>query len=627
MNALAEDVPRAKTSGDGVAEGFLSESEPEEEDAEFQSATVGFAESLAFDHVKSSRDGAEAATAFLRDQRRMLNTQMEHLHEQRVLVISRLKARRIGEWFKVCFQVFTALAASCIGLGLAVMILDAFNSKSVIVEPFDAPASLAPNGLTGKVIAGDVLDGLTRIQAATRATATKRHLANAWSGDIKVEVPETGVSIGEIDRLLHQRFGHDEHIQGDLRLADGGQLSLTVRGDGVLPKSFTGPVADLDKLTVQAAEYIYGESEPFLFATYLIGNSRNQDALGFLPGAYARGSEADRSELANSWANAYLGLGRNAEAVAKYRLAIGLKPRMWKTWDNLMAALILSEREEDAWKAGAAMRALAAKSPKNERPDRKFYVNFLQLTQDLPEALAENLEDSKLNAGAGAGTTIDGPALADNYARMHDWHNAELFLTASDPDDPTTKAEALLLPAYRALDAGNAQAAVAPLEAFYKAWLADTDLQSTFNDQACMVGLVYAMTGRAAEAAPVFARLGRRLACMADRADGLDYVGDIAGADRAYAEAVALAPDLPTAWYHRGMAFARRGDVARAEANFAAAHARGPHWADPLKAWGDSLALRGRWRDALAKYEEAVAYAPNWHELLLARDVARRRAK
>ena len=51
-----------------------------------------------------------------------------------------------------------------------------------------------------------------------------------------------------------------------------------------------------------------------------------------------------------------------------------------------------------------------------------------------------------------------------------------------------------------------------------------------------------------------------------------------------------LAPDLPAAYYSRGVALARHGDLSGAETKFEQANLRGPLWADPLKAWGDVLA-------------------------------------
>ena len=70
---------------------------------------------------------------------------------------------------------------------------------------------------------------------------------------------------------------------------------MTVRGDGVLPKIFTGGAGDLDKLTTQAAEYIYGQSQPGLYATYLRNAGRDAEAMAFAKAAYATSSAEDRA--------------------------------------------------------------------------------------------------------------------------------------------------------------------------------------------------------------------------------------------------------------------------------------------------------------------------------------------
>ena len=96
----------------------------------------------------------------------------------------------------------------------------------MVVEPFD---TWRPGGSRARWWRGGLLDELTRLQAATRGNIAKRHLSNAWTGDIKVEVPETGLSLGDLDRMLKVRFGHDLHIDGDLVQTDTGGLALTVR--------------------------------------------------------------------------------------------------------------------------------------------------------------------------------------------------------------------------------------------------------------------------------------------------------------------------------------------------------------------------------------------------------------
>ena len=290
---------------EGVLGGLLGGEEDRAEEAAFgetRSGADAFAAALAADHAKYDPKVAMAAKAFLEKQARLLDAQTDELSEQRALRLSHLqsqsregKLRRFGQRIRNGMQVFTALIFTAIGVGLAVMIYDAFASRSVVVDAFKAPSALAARGFTGDVVASGVLDGLQKLQDATRSTDKSLNTTSAWSSDVKIEVPETGVSIGEINRLLHQRFGHDLHIAGDLVQTESGGLALTVRGDGVPAKTFDGAAGDLDKLTTQAAEYIYGRSQPLQYTAYLEGADRNADALAFIPAAYPRAGDRRRA--------------------------------------------------------------------------------------------------------------------------------------------------------------------------------------------------------------------------------------------------------------------------------------------------------------------------------------------
>jgi hypothetical protein len=76
---------------------------------------------------------------------------------------------------------------------------DAVASRSVVIDSFDAPPALAASGLSGRVVAAGVLDVLTRIQDASHKSALARNLSNAWTSEIAIDVPEVGVSIGQIE--------------------------------------------------------------------------------------------------------------------------------------------------------------------------------------------------------------------------------------------------------------------------------------------------------------------------------------------------------------------------------------------------------------------------------------------
>ena len=625
-----------------MAEGLLGgllggeEEGAESEAGESRVSAEAFAASLAADQAKHDPRVARAAEAFLDQQTSLLKAQEDELQEQRALRLSHLKSqsregriRRVGQRIRVGIQAFTVLILTVIGLGVLIMLYDAFTSRSVVVDAFKAPSALASRGLTGDVVAAGVLDTLQKLQDATRSPDASLSAHGAWAGDVKIEVPETGVSIGEINRLLHQRFGHDLHIDGDLVQTDAGGLALTVRGDDVPASTFTGAAGDLDKLTTLAAEYIYGRSQPWQYANFLIG-TRDKDALAFLPGAFARAqNDADRAKLANAWGNAYADLFQPDPAAEKYRLSQSLSPPRSRYWwtasGNLISATSLARGEEVAWRLGHAFLQAVAAAPKRDQPPLRLMSNPAQITWDLPLLLQSVLADFATRGGAT--TASDGPVIADVYALLHDPAQSARYIDASDPDDPVTKAEALLLQGYAALDRGDVAAAVAPLEAFDKLWLASPILRSNDLDQPCFLGLAYGLAGRMAEAETTFKQVSTPWSrCSAFHGEVLAHAGDVAGAQRVWTEGVTLMPDLPNVYLARGRWELDHGDLKAASADLATASAKAPHYADPLKAWGDLLAREGQWKAALGKYDEALKYAPDWAELHQARDAAARRA-
>jgi tetratricopeptide (TPR) repeat protein len=102
----------------------------------------------------------------------------------------------------------------------------------------------------------------------------------------------------------------------------------------------------------------------------------------------------------------------------------------------------------------------------------------------------------------------------------------------------------------------------------------------------------------------------------------LEHTGDLAGAERVWADGIRIGPDLSPIYLHRGISEMNRGDFAHAGADLANASAKSPHWADTWKAWGDLLTREGRWKQAVAKYDEALKYAPAWTALHVARRAA-----
>jgi tetratricopeptide (TPR) repeat protein len=610
----------------GVVSGVLgtpSEASAEGSTPEAPTSIDPTAAALAAEVARDNPELAQEASAYFRKQSHLVEVQTEHLHEQRAVNLQLLKLRRFGERLRVGLQLFVILVATVIGVGGAILIRDAVNSRSVVVESFDAPPALVARGVTGKVVADGLLDELRRLQSATRADAGKRDLANAWTGEIKLAVPEAGISLGELSRMLKARFGQDLHIEGELIQTDSGGLALTVRGDGVAARKFTGTAGDLDNLISQAAGYVYSQSEPVLWAYYLTNKGLNDEALAFSKAAYAGANKADRPYLLNTWANALSNVGGSAhQTLELYRAARKLKPDYWVAYNNVMQAYWLLGDEENSWKEGEAMRAIAGGRP--GRAPETYYQNSDILTWNLGPWLDETVADA--DASSGIGSNIGGVAavnIADIEVRLHDTAAAELSLQTITPDpaDHGTTAMAHFVRGRLAGEEGDTATYVAELEAFQTSY-ANPDVSSQYPGYLCWVAPAEEVAGHFDKADAVISSGEHYVDCLRFRGDILDGRGDWLGAQKAYANAVALAPDLPAGYYSWGVALARHGDLAGAEAKLRDANRRGPHWADPLKAWGDVLVKQGRTREAAAKYEAALKYAPNWKQLREARDFA-----
>ena len=613
-----------------MAEGLLGgvvggekEKDGPERGAEAPAGAEAFAAAIAAIASRQDPGVARKTETFLDKQSRLLDIQAHHLEDEHELRISQMRHQRLSLRLRIAFQVLAALIASVVGLGLAWMLHDAFTSHNVVVEPFDSPPAAVARGLTANVVAGQFLNELTRMQAAT-GSGPRRVVTSAWSGEIKLAIPETGLSLGEISRLLKARLGHDLHVEGALVQVNDGVLALTIRGDGLLPKTFSGGIGDLDKLTTKAAEYVYSESLPASYVYYLTNVSRFKEAIAF---AQARFPGADawlRAELLNSWANALAMVGGSPdEIMSLYRAALGFNPQAWAEYNNISGIQMGTGDEQGAWRTQQDLRRAASGRPEQEW--QLMSVAWYQLTYD--ETTVVSLLDADAASNQAGGSYVD-PTMerlwaASAEAYMHDSSAADLTLLTIKSADANSADAAMthFVRGQLAIESGNMELAATEMAAYGKAY-ADPALalQVTVGGGNCWAALAEENAGHPDKADAALKTGSTFVDCYRFRGDILNHRGDWAGAQKAYADAVALAPDLPAAYFSWGVALAQHGDLDAAAARLKDANQKGPHWADPLKAWGDVLVKQGKTRDALVKYDQALKYAPNWKQLKEARE-------
>ncbi len=615
---------------DDLLDGVLGGGEEKSESAapEAAAGAEAFAAAVAARLSANDPGVARKTEVFLEKQAQLLDTQRQHLEDEHALRLEHLahqrhllRGQRLGQALRITFQIVIALFVILVSAGIAMMLHDAVTSHSVVIDAFEAPAALAARGVTGTVVASDVLDELTRLQNAIHGSQDileqKRSLSNGWSSDVKVDVPETGISLGELSRLLEARLGHDLHIGGDLIETDQGGLALTIRGAGISPRTFTGGAGDLDRLVASATQYVYAQFQPVLWVDYLAGG-RCPEAIAFIKSAFAGVNDRNRAAFLESWSACEVVTGTPPDsirsAVELDREAIELDPEAWSAYTNEEIGFAALGREEDAWRVGEALHR-AADTRRVQLP--AYYLGpwdgatrDLQAERDELDATAVMNQSSEIVLGSAS------VVIARIDIQLHDPAAAEPILRTLDP------AQQGFIRSLLDEEIGETAQAAAEMEAIEQVTPSAAGARTA--ELACQIAPIEEAAGHPDKADAILANADAAhfTDCRRFRGDILDHRGDWAGAQQAYAAAVALAPDLPAGYYSWGVALARHGDLAGAIAKLQAANQRGPHWADPLKAWGDVLAKQGHWSDALAKYDEALKYAPNWAALKQARGAA-----
>jgi hypothetical protein len=165
-----------------MAEGLLRGVLGGEEDEKAASTKAGpeaFAAAVAANIANQSPEVIAKTAAFFDKQIEVLEVQRKTLEAEHEYFELEWSPRLLGVRLRTGFQVFIALVATVIGVGVAIIIHDAVTSRRVVIEPFDAPPALAARGFTGKVVASGLLDELSRLQDATRSSAAARGLSNA----------------------------------------------------------------------------------------------------------------------------------------------------------------------------------------------------------------------------------------------------------------------------------------------------------------------------------------------------------------------------------------------------------------------------------------------------------------
>ncbi len=321
----AEDEERGKAHGDSAA------------------TALGVALGMA--RVDASL--AEDARALLREQARLARAQADDLIEEGALMRWSRRLKRTSESMKFAFEIAVALVVLAIVAAIGSALWSAAHDNGLVIEAFSVPPDLTARGLGGQVIANQLLDKLARMQAETNSMRPAGTYRNDWGDDIKVEIPDTGISIGELNRYLRNWLGHETHITGEIYRLPAG-IAVTARAQDA-GTTFTGKETDLDLLLQKAAETIYAETQPYRYAAFLVQKDRNPEAMAALAKLAASPNLVEQAWADSLLGNLYTFYGRPRDALVTLRAGVAADPTNAHAWDTLSNTENQLGHLEDSW--------------------------------------------------------------------------------------------------------------------------------------------------------------------------------------------------------------------------------------------------------------------------------------
>ena len=570
----------------------------------------------------------EEADAFLKKQSSLIDVQKHHLREQFKHLSLTLWEKRMG----VALRVATAIMGLTVAGAIALFVRDAVNSNRLLIDAFSVSPDLATRGITGEVVAARLLDNIAQLQAQAQTARAPQTFANNWGrNDIKVDIPEAGISVGELDRFLREKFGNDTHVSGEV-VRTGDRFALTARAGTQGAASVTGTEEDLDTLIRRLSESIYGLTQPYRYGTYLASHGRVDEAVTVLSALAKNGPAEERPWGYVGWSNAITARDGMSARIKLLQQAYALDSNFIPTLSNLGAienaqshpekAFFYAMKTSAAYDTDSAMVFVGATSATAAAGKERYRDSANTVHGDYHSA-ALFFANLLRRSNASLGQTGLSAQLASYQAGEHDLDAARATMGEIIQDSG-------VMPGLSGFPDRVALMQIADQAADWNTVLSNADLMNAGYAKAPGARSQYAATtipliarakaelGRFADAEKDLSSTpGDCYACLIMRAKIAEMQGQRARTDWWFDRAAKSNPSIPFAYAERGQALKERGDLNGAIAQFTIANQKGPHFADPLEGWGEALMAQNRSDLALTKFTEAEKYAPNWGRLHL----------
>lgn len=554
---------------------------------------------------------ASDTSTYLRTHARLLEEQMVDL-----------KRNEVSDVLSIVLQVFSVIVGLTIAGFFVVAVWQAAHSRTLVIEPISVPEDMEKSGLTPSVLSAQLLDKLRAMQAGTDSARAPGTYSSNWSEDIEIDIPQTGVSVGEALRVLRRWLGKDIHITGETwKLGQGLALNARVGTDPA--QTFKSETGDLDALMRQAAESVYAKTQPYRYSVFLWQNDKQREAIAVL-----RNLANDKSQPDDDRAWAFIGLGGMQgamgdlkRAASSARQGLRLNPHLASGWKIVADTEYSMGRDEAMLAAYRSLVRSVARDDGGGITAAAGAQNGIDAEASIAEALGDWRTAAVTLARAGSLQDYQSSAATASvqgslyrimaHEPVNPW---SLPLDPEDDEAPVSRARLVAVSAAAndswqgvgdALERIQAEANREPGIA-YRAQLWPTQVWP-------WQAYAYARAGRTAEARRLIGRTPLDCyICVRMRARIEDVAGNRAAANAWFAGAVKIGPSLPFAYGEWGQSLAGWGQHAAAEKQFKAAIDKGEAWAEPHLWWGHSLWRRGRREEAVARFRRAAELAPGW---------------
>ena len=178
----------------------------------------------------------------------------------------------------IFFRGAIGLVALAILLAFVWMAARARADRGLVIEALSVPPDLAQRGLTGEAVAAELADKLGAIDQVAQSFRSPETMKVNWGDDIKIVIPSTGVSIGELDTFLRRQLGGQTIIGGSIfRTPSGLRLTVRAGAHGAIDQTGNDAIAGRDD--PEGRRRRVRKTQPYRYSKYLEFTGRQTQSM------------------------------------------------------------------------------------------------------------------------------------------------------------------------------------------------------------------------------------------------------------------------------------------------------------------------------------------------------------